>query len=280
MPNIVFNKEDLPDIQKTEDTRNIYIHGAGISNLTLPISLKIKDSSNLCSTVAKVSCYIDVAANVKGINMSRLPIFLQRNPYISLDVIGDYCKEICEIAGSDKSELVYAFPYFITKQAPVSKENGVVKYDVEFSVKYDKHHTENIQRNIKVTAIASTCCPCSKEISDYNAHNQKCYITIDVQLFANSKSFVWIEDLINIAESSASCQIYSVLKRPDEKYVTEAMYEEPRFVEDVVREAAVKLNEFNKTENQITLYMVKAEADESIHMHRASAYVKGEAPLV
>lgn len=262
----------LPDIQNNHDDRGIYIECAGITNFNMPIHLTCKESEESMNTVASVECFVDLESNIKGINMSRLPIGVTNNNEISLDIIAKYAKEICIQSNANRCELKYKFPYFITKNAPVTKIPGVVSYDVELKTVYYADSNVN-HKYIKVTAIASTCCPCSKEISNYNAHNQKCYITIEV----GTDEFIWIEDLIKIAEESASCEIFSILKRPDEKFVTEAMYDSPRFVEDVVREACVRLTK--RYIDKLSSYTIEAIADESIHMHKAIAkinYIKTE----
>lgn len=254
---------DLPDIQKTKDTRGIFIQKAGICNLHMPVYIKMKDNSN-CHTIADIEATVSVGLEVKGTNMSRLPIFIQDNKMLTLDLIEDYTSQMREICGSDRCDLVYRFPYFLTKEAPISKLPGVVSYDCYFKVINNNDH---ISRFIGITAIASTCCPCSKEISDYNAHNQKCYISLECEV--NKQGIVWLEDLIKAAESCSSCEIFTVLKRPDEKYVTEHMYDHPQFVEDVVRDAHLAIQKIP----QIKEFKVSAKADESIHMHKACASI-------
>ena len=274
---------DLPDIQAIKDTRNISINQAGIENLLLPISIVRKNTYDICYTTATVKCGIYVEPTKKGINMSRLPIYLTNNAQsLTLNTMIENCKDICNISESKYCYLSYKFPYFLTKEAPVSKLTGMVKYDVIFEASVNAI-TNEILTKITVETIASTCCPCSKEISKYNAHNQKCYITLSIDVDNNAiinmiddlitveinenNNIVWIEDLIDICEESASCPIYTVLKRPDEKFVTEKMYENPRFVEDVVREVSLRINQLNNIKH----YTIKASADESIHMHRAYA---------
>ena len=255
---------ELPDIQKIKDTRGICIDKAGICNLQVPVSISMKNSENLCHTVATVQATVNVHSEVKGINMSRLPIFIQNNRNLTLSLIQEYAYQICDICETDNCELIYKFPYFLTKKAPVSLIEGIVQYDSYFRI---NKINDEITRSIGITAIASTCCPCSKEISDYNAHNQKCYISIDCNVI--QEDILWLEDLINYAESSASWPSYSVLKRPDEKFVTEKMYEHPQFVEDVVRDCYASLIHCDK----ILDFKVTAIADESIHMHKAYASI-------
>ena len=274
----------LPDIQAIKDERNISINQAGIENLLMPISILKKDKSN-CNTTATIKCGIYVEPSKKGINMSRLPIYLSDNgELLTLNKMLNSCKDICNIAESRYCYLSYKFPYFLTKNAPVSELPGIVKYNVIFETSINAPINQ-ISKKITVETIASTCCPCSKEISLYNAHNQKCYITLSVDLNKDAdiiyndnkisslilktddSDIVWIEDLINICEESASCPIYTVLKRPDEKFVTEKMYDRPRFVEDVVREVALRVDKMKNIKH----YIIKASADESIHMHKAYA---------
>lgn len=257
--------DSLPDIQKTKDEREVYIQQAGICNLKMPIVIKTKDSVNNCHTVANIQATVDVDSTIKGINMSRLPIFVQSHDFLTLDLMTSYTDKICELCESNRCDLTYQFLYFLRKSAPVTKEFGTVSYDCSFKVIKigDSYH-----RFISVTAISSTCCPCSKEISKYNAHNQKCYITLNA--YVSKSDIVWLEDLIKVAENSSSCEIFSVLKRPDEKYVTEKMYEHPQFVEDVVRDAYLQL----KKMSGIIEFEIIAQADESIHMHRAYASIQ------
>ena len=256
---------NLPDVQACEAPVAIAINRVGIDSLKLPIYIDEKKGGQQ-HTVAEVSCYVDLPADKKGINMSRLPIAIHK--FVKDQLNGDLLLKIADHirikSEADVCELTYKFPYFMTKHAPVSHEPGTLHYMVEFNAVVSE--TEQKFR-FSVQSIATTLCPCSKEMSEANAHNQKCYITIDV----NTDGWVWIEDIIQIAEESASCEIYSVLKRPDEKYVTDKMYENPRFVEDVVREVYKRMS----CVDNIKGFVVEAAADESIHMHRA--YAKLEA---
>lgn len=255
----------MKDVQAEKSNINIGINRVGIDNLKMPMFISKKEGGHQ-HTVADVSCYVDLRPELKGINMSRLPIAIHK---FSTDVLDSNL--ICKIAEhirikseAEYCQLVYSFPYFIKKYSPVNGEPGLVYYNVTFDALAGPDETEF---KFKVTTIATTLCPCSKEISDSNAHNQKCYITIEVK----PSKWIWIEDIISIAEKSSSCEIYSVLKRPDEKFVTEQMYANPRFVEDVVREAYSQLSNMNG----VCEFVVEAAADESIHMHRAYAKLEG-----
>lgn len=255
---------NLPDIQQTYPEIAQYINRVGITNLKLPVYILQKDGSHQ-HTVADISCYIDLESDKKGINMSRIPIAI--NKFQKTNLTSSILQEIAEhirIKTEAKTcQLIYKFPYFITKLAPVSKEPGMVHYNVVFNMIVSE--TEK-KFTFSVDSICTTLCPCSKEISYANAHNQKCYINITVETI----DWIWIEDIINIAEESSSCPIYSILKRTDEKFVTEKMYENPKFVEDVVRTAYIKLINNDK----ISSFIVEATADESIHMHSAFAKIE------
>lgn len=252
----------LPDVQADKSNIEIAINRVGITNLKVPIYIKTQNKHDQ-HTVAEVSCFVDLKSDKKGINMSRIPIAINHflDDTLSGDNIYNIAKYIMEKSEAEECQLIYKFPYFIRKESPVEKKPGLVYYDVEFNGVIDKYN--NWDFTFSVTAICTTLCPCSKEISYSNAHNQKCYIKITIK----PSSWVWIEDIIKIAEDSSSCEIYSVLKRADEKYVTEKMYENPRFVEDVVRYGYQKLNKLTN----IRSFIIEATADESIHMHNAYA---------
>jgi GTP cyclohydrolase I len=256
----------LADVQYTKPKHEIRINRVGITEFKLPIYIAQKNGS-VQHSVASIECYVDLAAEIKGINMSRLAVGLQK--FSSQQLCGKLIKEICEYIrfvsdNSETCEIIYQFDYFIEKIAPKSKEPGLLPYNIIF--KGIKTETDFIFK-LSVETIATSCCPCSKEISDNSAHNQKCYITIECEM--NPDEFLWIEDLVKIAESSASCEIFSVLKRADEKVVTEEMYNNSKFVEDIARECYSKLDELNI----IKSFSVKVESDESIHAHKAVAFI-------
>lgn len=254
----------MKDVQAEESKVKVEITQVGIKDFKLPIKIASKDGSYQ-QTVADIDCFVDLDADKKGINMSRLPITLsQFTDVLDADKIQNLAKQVKEKSEARQCRLIYKFPYFVKKLSPVNNVEGLVYHTIMFDV----IASDDINRfKFKTTTIATTLCPCSKEISENNAHNQKCFITIEVE----PTSWVWFEDIINIAENSASCEIFSVLKRPDEKYVTEQMYAQPRFVEDVVREAYIQLVGMNKLKS----FTVEALADESIHMHKAYAKIKG-----
>lgn len=257
----------LPDIQNEKPTHsNIAINRVGISDFKLPIFIS-KKSGGIQHSVANIDCYVNLDSNLKGINMSRLPIGLQKfkNEQLNYLLIENICEFIRVKSEANECELSYHFPYFLEKTAPVSNETGVLPYNIIFTG--IKTQNDFIFK-INVETLTTSCCPCSREISDNGAHNQKCRILIDCTVL-NIDNIIWIEDLIDIAESSSSCDIYSVLKRPDEKFVTENMYKNSKFVEDIARECYYKLDKLNNISN----FSIKVESDESIHAHKALAII-------
>lgn len=256
----------LPDIQQTIPKVKIALKKVGIVNFKMPIKILTKNN-NINPTIATIKCYVDLDKNLKGINMSRLPQALHKFQEIPLDsnVIKQIAEDVRIISKADVCELSYTFDYFINKKSPINHIMGLVNYPTTFTgIKYENEYV--FKFNVRITA--TSLCPCSKEISLYGAHNQKCYIDITCQ--RKNDNLIWIEDIINIAESCASCEIFSILKRPDEKWVTERAYENPKFVEDIARECYHKLLQ----RSDIEKFKVKITSDESIHMHSAVAIIE------
>lgn len=256
----------LKDIQKEEPEFKYPIERVGITNFKLPIFVTQRDNINYQHTVADINTFIDLKNNAKGINMSRLPIALQTfldSPLnrSKMNSIADYIINKCE---AERCQLIYKFPYFIKKIAPISLETGIIYTNVEFNLTKNDNAIFKLSVETNVTSL----CPCSKEISERSAHNQKSSIKIDV--IVKDDSFIWIEDLIEIAEKNSSCEIYSVIKRVDEKHVTEKAYDNAKFVEDMVRGC---YNDLNKLDN-ITNFKVQVDNYESIHQHIATAIME------
>jgi GTP cyclohydrolase I len=196
--------------------------------------------------------------------MSRfVEILNQHEREISVKSFKDMLKEMAERLEANSGHIEMSFPYFINKSAPVSGVQSLLDYDVTFigEIRDGKHST-----TLKVVVPVTSLCPCSKEISAYGAHNQRSHVTVTVK----TQAFVWIEDLIDIVEDTASCELYGLLKRPDEKFVTERAYDNPKFVEDMVRDVAAKFN----ADERITAYVVESENFESIHNHSAYAMIQ------
>ena len=258
----------MQDIQKEQPKHKIPIQTVGIKNLKLPIFISQKEGGKQ-HTVADISVYVDVDSNSKGTHMSRLQIGVQKFADYQLNKdllinISEYIKQKCE---ATRCSLIYKFPYFIKKIAPVSREPGSIHCDVIFNLTND--NSDYCKFNIIVITTTTSLCPCSKEISDGGAHNQRSKIKLKCCL--DNGHFIWIEDLVKIAEECSSCEIYSVLKRPDEKFVTEKAYNNPNFVEDMVRALYNKMKVL-----PLRKFEIEVENEESIHIHNAFARIKSE----
>lgn len=261
------NKQvDLPiaDVQSSEDTRRIAIDRVGIKAIRHPVRVADKDDG-IQHTVAQFNMYVNLPHNFKGTHMSRFVEIL--NGYereISVESFESILRSMVERLESDSGHIEMTFPYFVNKSAPVSGVKSLLDYEVTFIGEID--HDSRYAFMMKVVVPVTSLCPCSKKISDYGAHNQRSHVTIAVR----TNSFVWIEDIIKIAEEQASCELYGLLKRPDEKYVTERAYDNPKFVEDLVRDVAEILNR----DERIDAYVVESENFESIHNHSAYALIE------
>ena len=250
------------DIQSERDTRNVEIQKVGVKNINYPI-LVLDREKKIQHTVANINMYVDLPHHFKGTHMSRFIEVLNRyHGEISVNNFGTILDKMKDLLDAESAHLEVEFPYFIEKKAPVSGEKGLVEYRCRFSGSSNNAKDFVVSVAVPVTSL----CPCSKEISDRGAHNQRSIVTVAFRF----EKFTWIEEIIELVEASASCEIYSLLKRPDEKYVTEKAYDNPRFVEDLVREVYVKMNE----REDITWFSVEAENFESIHNHSAYAYVE------
>ncbi len=252
----------LVDIQNLPDTRNIRIKKVGVKNIRYPITVRDK-KNGIQHTVASVNMYVDLPQHFKGTHMSRFVEIL--NTYrgdIAIRNFSNILNDMKKTLNAKSAHLEIEFPYFIEKEAPVTHSRGLMEYICRFCG--SSNDVEDFYVGIVVPV--TTLCPCSREISDRGAHNQRSIVTVNVRF----KKFFWIEDIIELVEQSASCDVYSILKRPDEKYVTEKAYDNPMFVEDIVREIALKLSK----DDNITWFTVEAENFESIHNHSAYAFVE------
>jgi GTP cyclohydrolase IB len=256
----------LADVQKTKPNHAIPIHRVGIEGLKIPIYISQMNGVGPQHTVADVSVFVDLDGESKGTHMSRLAISVQEYMDRQLDsnVLQEITETIRQRCEAETAEVIYKFPYFIKKMAPVSKHPGIIYAEVIFNVV----KTKTTHRFIMgVTATTTSLCPCSREISDASAHNQRSKVTITVS--PKNKAFIWIEELIQIAEDCSSCDIYSVLKREDEKHTTEKAYDNPYFVEDMVRSVYMKLID----RSDIEWFKVEVSNEESIHQHNAIAKI-------
>ncbi len=256
----------MKDIQNLHDDRNIPINKVGIKNLRYPI--KVLDRKNgFQSTVAAINMYVDLPHDTKGTHMSRFVEMLHVfRSEVSLKSFSDILNQMKQDLNAASSHIEVAFPYFIEKHAPVSGSPGLMDYNCRL-IGYSAP-SGRLDLVSEVLVPITSVCPCSKEISDGGAHNQRgC-----VRLSTRFKRFIWIEDMITLVESSASCEVYSVLKRVDEKYVTEKGFDNPKFVEDIVRDIAQELRE----DDNITWFSVSVENFESIHNHSAYAFITSD----
>jgi GTP cyclohydrolase I len=211
--------------------------------------------------------YVFLPHNFKGTHMSRfVEILNARESEITVDTFKGMLPEMLEKLNSEAGNIEMTFPYFVNKAAPVSGVKSLMDYEVTFIGAID---SKGPCMTLKVVVPVTSLCPCSKKISDYGAHNQRSHVTVSARI-APGKHFLWIEDIIDLVESVASCQLYGLLKRPDEKYVTERAYDNPKFVEDMVRDTAHLLN----LDKRISKYVVESENFESIHNHSAYAMIE------
>ena len=258
-------KSTLSDTQNQIDYRNIPINRVGVKNLKYPIILKDKEHDTQ-HTIATISMTVDLPKHFKGTHMSRFVEILQsKERLIHVNSIYPILDEMISKLKANAAHIEMEFSYFRSKKAPVSKKESLMDYTVKFHAV--KHNTDtDFIMTVKVPV--TTLCPCSKNISEHGAHNQRGEVTVAVRFTGN----LWIEDIISIVEKSASSELFTLLKREDEKYVTEHAYENPVFVEDLVRNVALKLHE-NKN---ILWYSVEAENFESIHNHNAYAMIESD----
>lgn len=260
----------ITDVQKSKPSIDLPIQRVGITDLKIPIFISEQDGGYQ-HTVADVDVFVDLDANSKGTHMSRLAIGVQKfiDQKLNSNLLSDIAEYIRHKLNAQTAQVIYRFPYFIKKLAPESKEPGIIYHNVVFDLTRQEEYSTTVFK-MSVETTATSLCPCSKEISDDGAHNQRSKIKLTV--IPNNGKFVWLEDLINISETSASCEVYSTLKRVDEKQVTERAYNNPKFVEDMVREMYQALSE----RDDLKWYKVEVSNEESIHQHSAYAKMQSE----
>ncbi len=256
-----FASTSLPDVQGLSDSRRIAIDKVGVKDVRYPITLRTPCGGTQ-NTISTVNMYVSLAADRKGTHMSRfMELLNQYSDGLQPDRFMEFCHKLRERLDANDAHVEMEFPYFIRKVAPITQAAGLMDYTVQF--RCASNGTDDFI--MRVVAPATSLCPCSKEISEDGAHNQRCMITAEVRF----SSMLWIEDLVEILESAASCEVYPVLKRPDEKFVTEEAYRNPKFVEDIIRDLAMALN----ADERITWYHIRSENFESIHAHNAYAEI-------
>jgi GTP cyclohydrolase IB len=252
----------LKDVQSQPDLRNIDIDRVGVRNLRYPITV-LDRANRTQKTVGSIDMAVNLPRRFRGTHMSRfVEILNEHHNAIHIDTMGEILAKMKSKLSAEEAHMEVRFPYFIEKSAPVSHTKSLMEYGCSVAGTLGKGEDFVIGVEVPVTTV----CPCSKEISDRGAHNQRSRVRIRVRF----NKFVWIEELVDVAESASSCPIYALLKRSDEKAVTERAYDNPRFVEDVVREVALRLD----ADGRITWYRVESENFESIHNHNAYAVIE------
>ncbi len=254
--------DTLVDVQSRRDDRNVEIDKVGVKNVRYPISLLDKKKKRQ-HTIATINMYVLLPSHFKGTHMSRFIEVLNENrDCIDIRNIDKIVTQIRKRLKAKRAYIELSFVYFIEKKAPVSGIKSLMSYDCKVEAIGDDESKKTV---LTVEVPITSLCPCSKEISDYGAHNQRGVARVSVEF----DSMIWIEELVKVAEESASCDIYSLLKRPDEKYVTEKAYNNPAFVEDIARNIAIRL----QADKRVKHFEVEVENFESIHNHNAYAYI-------
>ena len=253
----------LHDKQSERDHRELRIDKVGVRGLRFPIQVRDKAFA-VQNTIATIGMFVDLPKEFKGTHMSRfIEVLNAHGKIVHVENMPDILFAMQEKFHAATSHLEMEFPYFMVKKAPVSGMEGMMDYVARFEAAASDKEIDFV---LTVKAMVTTLCPCSKAIAAYGAHNQRGEVTVQIR----SRKAVWIEDLIEIIEGSASSELYALLKRQDEKAVTKRAYDNPVFVEDLVRNVALKLN----AHPDITWYKVEAENHESIHNHNAYAMIE------
>ena len=261
--------QQIADVQNQADTRHLAINKVGIKSIRHPVMVKDKSKGGVQHTIATFNMYVHLPHDFKGTHMSRfVEILNQHGREISVESFESILREMVEKLEAKSGYIEMSFPYFVNKTAPVSGVQSLLDYDVTFigEIK-DGQYSFTMKVLVPVTSL----CPCSKKISERGAHNQRSHVTITVR----TNQSVWIEEVVRYAEEQASCELYGLLKRPDEKFVTERAYDNPKFVEDMVRDVAAALN----SDDRIEAYVVESENFESIHNHSAYALIERDKTL-
>ena len=252
----------IADVQSSEDSRRIAINKVGIKDIRHPVRIRDRSGGEQ-HTIANFNMYVDLPHNFKGTHMSRFVAILNNHEReITVQSFKEIVVEMTERLEAQSGHVEMGFPYFVNKTAPVSGVQSLLDYEVTFKGDFTDG---DMAMTMTVVVPVTSLCPCSKEISEYGAHNQRSHVTVAVR----TQGFMWIEELIELVEKEASCELYGLLKRPDEKYVTERAYDNPKFVEDMVRDVAARLNQ----DERVIGYTIESENFESIHNHSAYALI-------
>ena len=262
---------NIPDVQSDADSRKLAIDQVGVKAIRHPVRVMERPSAERAAptvqhTIATFNMYVGLPHQFKGTHMSRfVEILSAQERELTVDSFKAMLKEMVDRLEAQEGRIEMCFPYFIEKKAPVSGVKSLMDYEVTFIGEIRKGKQCFA---MKVLVPVTSLCPCSKKISDYGAHNQRSHVTVT----AKTSEFVWIEEIVDLIEKQASSELYGLLKRPDEKFVTERAYDNPKFVEDMVRDVAAILN----LDERITAYTVESENFESIHNHSAYALIERE----
>ncbi|ADG19211.1 GTP cyclohydrolase FolE2 [Paraburkholderia atlantica] len=258
----------MPDVQSTLDTRQIPIQRVGVKGVRHPLTVRTQ-AGEVQPTVGTWNLDVHLPAEQKGTHMSRFVALLEENKApLEPATFRTMLAAMLDKLEAEAGRIEVSFPYFVNKTAPVSGVQSLLDYEVKLTGE-TRHGATRLF--LKVLVPVTSLCPCSKKISQYGAHNQRSHVTIDAELIGD----VAVEELISIAEEEASCELWGLLKRPDEKFVTERAYENPKFVEDLVRDVAQRLN----ADERIVAYVLEAENFESIHNHSAYAVIERDKRL-
>ncbi len=257
----------LPDVQNTKDTRAIAINKVGIKDILHPVQVKDR-TGKIQHTIASFNMYVDLPHDFKGTHMSRFVEILNNHDWeITVKSFKAMLTEMTRRLDAKCGHIEMGFKFFVNKKAPASGVQSLLDYEVTFI----GERTGDINKiNVKVVVPVTSLCPCSKKIADRGAHNQRSHVTVNIE----TEDFIWIEEIIDLVEKQASCELYGLLKRPDEKVVTERAYDNPKFVEDMVRDIAHQLN----IDSRILSYTIESENFESIHNHSAYALIEKKRP--
>ncbi|SDW34400.1 GTP cyclohydrolase FolE2 [Thiocapsa roseopersicina] len=254
---------EIADVQGSADSRRIAIDKVGIKDIRHPVRVSDRSGAEQ-HTVANFNMYVYLPHDFKGTHMSRFVQILNNHEReIGVASFKEMLTEMSQRLESEAGHIEMRFPFFVNKKAPVTGVESLLDYEVTFIGEIQQGLPS---LEIKVVVPVTSLCPCSKKISAYGAHNQRSHVTVQVR----SLGHIWIEELIEMVEAEASSELFGLLKRPDEKYVTEHAYDNPKFVEDLVRDVATRLNE----DDRVTAYVVEAENFESIHNHSAYALIE------
>ncbi len=253
---------EVEDVQARPDTRHLPINRVGIKDISHPVLVKDRSAGEQ-HTIATFNMYVSLPHHFKGTHMSRFVEILHTEREISVESFRGMLENMTRRLEADAGHIEMTFPFFVMKRAPATGVESLMDYRASLT---GERHDGVTDMWVRVVVPVTSLCPCSKRISDYGAHNQRSHVTITAKL----RSHIWIEELIEIAEKEASCELYGILKRPDEKYVTERAYDNPKFVEDIVRDVAMRLN----ADDRIASYVVESENFESIHNHSAYALIE------